>query len=276
MKHPYFVSLLVFLATAVATVAGTVVLWAPGASDKVATGVQTGGGIGAIALALIAVWLGSRRSRSGEERPHVRADHTSSPIGGDATGSTIVTGSEVTIVQSGATVLQGAVEGVSTGTAPTSDARHQLPPPPGDFTGRAAELDELMAKLGGGGATISGISGIQGMGGVGKTALALKLGEQLSGRYPDAQIYLDLKGASQQKALSTADAMAHVIRSFDRQAQIPEGEAELRGLYQSVLYEKRAILLMDNAADREQVEPLIPRSSCGSWSPPGSDSLCPV
>ena len=133
-----------------------------------------------------------------------------------------------------------------------------------------------MAKLGGGGATISGISGIQGMGGVGKTALALKLGEQLSGRYPDAQIYLDLKGASQQKALSTADAMAHVIRSFDRQAQIPEGEAELRGLYQSVLYEKRAILLMDNAADREQVEPLIPRSSCGSWSPPGSDSLCPV
>jgi hypothetical protein len=70
------------------------------------------------------------------------------------------------------------------------NALHQLPPPPRDFTGREAELAELMEKLEHGGVTISGL---QGLGGVGKTALALKLAEQIAPRYPNAQFYLDLK-----------------------------------------------------------------------------------
>jgi tetratricopeptide (TPR) repeat protein len=56
--------------------------------------------------------------------------------------------------------------------------------------------------------------------------------------------------------------MAHVVRSFDRRAAIPENEDEFRGLYLSVLSGKRALLLMDNARGREQVEPLIPPSGC--------------
>ncbi len=58
------------------------------------------------------------------------------------------------------------------------------------------------------------------------------------------------------------EAMAHVVRSFDRRAAIPENEDEFRGLYLSVLSGKRALLLMDNARGREQVEPLIPPSGC--------------
>ncbi len=135
---------------------------------------------------------------------------------------------------------------------------HQLPPPPRDFTGREAEIEELMQAFETGGVTISGL---QGQGGVGKTTLALKLAEKLKDRYPDAQFYFDLKGVSPQP-LSSADAMAHVIRAYHPTAKLPESEAELRATYNSVLHDQRALLLMDNAKDRDQVEPLIPPESC--------------
>ena len=137
---------------------------------------------------------------------------------------------------------------------PVAPSLHQLPRPPADFTGREAELTQLITAIEGGGATISGV---RGMGGVGKTVLALKLAEQLTPRYPDAQFYLDLRGTDPQP-LSSADAMAHVIRAYHPTARLPESEAELSGLYRSVLHDQRALLLMDNAAGREQVAPLIP------------------
>src|ERR1019366_7268663 len=92
---------------------------------------------------------------------------------------------------------------------PVVHALHQLPAPPRDFTGRAEELNELIEAVQKGGVTISGL---QGLGGVGKTALALKLAEQLTPRYPDAQFYLDLKGVSK-KPLTPKDAMEYVIRA---------------------------------------------------------------
>lgn len=144
-------------------------------------------------------------------------------------------------------------------TTPTINALHQLPSPPRDFTGRAQELSELMRALEQGGVTISGL---QGLGGVGKTTLALKLAQQLIPRYPDAQFYLDLKGTSK-TPLSAADAMAHVIRAYHPTAKLPEDEAELSAIYMSVLHNQRALLLMDNALDCNQVEPLIPPESCG-------------
>jgi len=136
---------------------------------------------------------------------------------------------------------------------PTIDPLHQLTAPPGDFTGRGAELDELLGNVRRG----ITISGVQGMGGVGKTVLALKLAEELKDNYPDAQFHLDLKGTSPDP-LSAADAMAHVIHGFSPDLKLPEDEGRLRGLYNSALHGKRVLLLMDNAANAEQVEPLIP------------------
>jgi tetratricopeptide (TPR) repeat protein len=130
----------------------------------------------------------------------------------------------------------------------------QLPPPPGDFTGREAELRELREAIEHGGVHISGL---QGQGGVGKTALALKLAAELAPRFPDAQIFLDLKGATE-KPLTAAEALAYIVRSFHPEAKLPEGENELRSLFCSVLHGKRVLLLMDNARDAKQVQPLIP------------------
>jgi tetratricopeptide (TPR) repeat protein len=136
---------------------------------------------------------------------------------------------------------------------------HQLPTPPADFTGRQEDLYFLRSRLAEGGT--GAIFGLRGMGGVGKTTLALKLAHELKPQFPDAQIYLDLKGVDPQP-LTAAQAMTHVIRSFHPEARLPESEAELAGMYRSLLDVKRVLLLMDNAAKKEQVEPLIPPSSC--------------
>jgi len=143
--------------------------------------------------------------------------------------------------------------------APPSTPRpFQLPPPPGDFTGREEELAALCQAIEQGGVTISGL---RGLGGIGKTVLALKLAEQITPRYPDAQIYLDLKGTGP-TPLTPGEAMAHVVRAYRPTERLPESEAELGGLYRSVLHGQRAVLLMDNAAGAAQVEPLIPPSAC--------------
>jgi tetratricopeptide (TPR) repeat protein len=162
-------------------------------------------------------------------------------------GRDIVGRDQITINQYGPSVA-----------AATALAPHQLPPPPRDFTGRKEELDELRAAIEKGGVTISGL---QGLGGVGKTALALKLADELKPRYPDAQFYLDLKGVSKEP-VHPKDVMGHVIRSCRPEVKLPENEAELAGMYQTVLHGKYAILLMDNAKDANQVKPLIPPASC--------------
>ncbi len=132
-------------------------------------------------------------------------------------------------------------------------ALHQLPRPPRNFTGRTRELDELQAQLDARGVTISAI---QGMGGIGKTALALVIAERWSERYPDGQFYLDLRGAG--TPLAPAEAMLHVIRSIDPARPLPKTDAEVASAYRSTLRGKRTLLLMDNAAGRQQVEPLLP------------------
>jgi tetratricopeptide (TPR) repeat protein len=164
-------------------------------------------------------------------------------IGGNAPGAIIVTGDGAQINQPAPVVLS---------------ALHEMPPPSRDFVGRKKEIKELLKALEKNGITISGL---QGMGGVGKTALALKLAEHLKPNYPDAQFYLDLKGASKQP-LTAAEALAHVIRAFHPEAKLPEEESRLRGLYLSLLEEKKVLLLMDNAATAAQIEPLIPPPTC--------------
>jgi hypothetical protein len=102
---------------------------------------------------------------------------------------------------------------------------------------------------------------LQGLGGVGKTALALKLADELKIGYLDTQIYLDLQGVGPHP-LKPADPLAHAIHAYRPEAKLQENEAELHGLYCSMLNGQRALLLMDNAKDAAQVQPLIPPQEC--------------
>jgi TIR domain len=141
----------------------------------------------------------------------------------------------------------------------------QLPPPPADFVGREFETTKLVNAVRKVGATALGVRGI---GGIGKTALALAVADILASDFPVGQIYLDLKGAQHKddspgiRPLTAAEAMDHVIRSFNPAAPTPTNDAEREGQYRTILNGKRVLLLMDNARNAQQVERLTPPAGC--------------
>ena len=155
------------------------------------------------------------------------------------------------------------------GKSKNPSTRHQLPSSPPNFTGRDEELAKLEKELTSAhklGANISGRhAGLQGMGGVGKTALATVLAHRLKDRYPDAQLYLNLRGADPEHRppVAAADAMQSIIHVFHPEAKLPEALDQLRPIYHGVLNEAgRVLLFLDNAADGAQVKPLLPPANC--------------
>ena len=140
-----------------------------------------------------------------------------------------------------------------------ADPLHTLKPPIADFVERA-ELAELLAMLAG--RRLINVT-VHGTRGVGKTEMARRLAVELKDRFPDAQIEIDLRGASP-NPLMPQQVMEQVIRAFHPEtAQLPEELADLRAIYLQVLDGQRALLLLDNARDKAQVEPLVPPPSCG-------------
>jgi tetratricopeptide (TPR) repeat protein len=136
---------------------------------------------------------------------------------------------------------------------------HQIPQAPPDFTGRDDELDELLTHFDSGVTVI----GLRGMGGVGKTALAFKLAEKLRDRYPDGQLMVELNGTGE-NPMKPSEAMAKVIHSYDSAVCLPDNDAAIGNLYRTFLDGRRSLLLLDNAADDQQVRPLLPLpKACG-------------
>lgn len=153
----------------------------------------------------------------------------------------------------------------------------QLPADLATFTGREEELARLIDAAtrrgdGGGGGEGDGantvvISAIEGMAGVGKTQLAIRAAHQLvrSGHFTDAQLHVNLRGFDPE--LPAADPSA-VLEAFLRQLgvlaqQIPEGVDERAAMYRDRLRHRSALILLDNAADEDQIRDLIPASpSC--------------
>jgi hypothetical protein len=144
-------------------------------------------------------------------------------------------------------------------TASHSSALHQLRAPVGDFVGRAQEIDQLVTALRRSGG--AAISGLRGMGGIGKTELAYVVANQLKPLFPDAQLVVNLRGAST-SSLSPEQALQTIIRAFQPEAKLPDELNELKGVYTSVLADKRALILADDAKDAAQVRPLLPPAGC--------------
>ncbi|GIH03914.1 SARP family transcriptional regulator [Rhizocola hellebori] len=133
----------------------------------------------------------------------------------------------------------------------------QLPPPVGYFTGRRAELAQLHDGLGQ--VDESQIALIAGQGGIGKTALAVYFAHQVKDRFPDGQIFLDLRGHDPMGALTASDALLHVLRSLSvTGSALPSDLDGQINLYRSLAAGRRLLIIADNASSVEQILPLVP------------------
>lgn len=150
-------------------------------------------------------------------------------------------------------------------TAAAVAARAQLPMDIREFTGREAELRYLYRMLlPAEGETAMAVSLITGMAGVGKTRLAVRMAHHLKRRfqYDDVQLYVDLRGHS--AGQGPADPGA-VLEAFIRLLGVPGSDIprdlEARAaMYRDRLDNRRAVVLLDNAANEQQVRPLLPGS----------------
>jgi transcriptional regulator with XRE-family HTH domain/tetratricopeptide (TPR) repeat protein len=135
----------------------------------------------------------------------------------------------------------------------------ELPRLVDDFTGRAAELvwmSELVYAESAPGAGVTGL--ITGSGGMGKTTLAIRAAHMLRPSFPGGVFFLDLFGMSPRPA-AAADALRLLLRALGvADEQIPEDVPGRASVYRSLLRDRHALVVLDNAGSEEQVRPLLP------------------
>jgi tetratricopeptide (TPR) repeat protein/transcriptional regulator with XRE-family HTH domain len=146
-------------------------------------------------------------------------------------------------------------------TAPTAAATRSLPRDIGGFTGREPELARLLGTLAStadGG--VAGIHAIDGMAGIGKTTFAVHAAHRLAGRFPDGQFFLPLHGhTAGQRPVDPADALASLLLTAGVPAQqIPPGLEARAGRWRDHVAGRSILLVLDDAAGHEQVQPLLP------------------
>lgn len=140
----------------------------------------------------------------------------------------------------------------------------QLPTAPRLFTGRVAEQASLTAAFGDGDEAAHGaqIAVIHGIAGAGKTWLALQWAHRHAGRFPDGQLWVNLRGFDpSEPPLDTQTALRTLLDALGvAPAAIPAAVPAQTGLYRSVAAGKKILLVLDNARDTRQVAPLLPGS----------------
>ncbi|SDH46403.1 NB-ARC domain-containing protein [Lentzea fradiae] len=149
---------------------------------------------------------------------------------------------------------------------PVGDAGHcvgrptpkALPPDVPFFVGRTrqqAELCGLLAPLGQAARTAA----ISGTAGVGKTALAVHWAHRVADRFPDGNLYIDLRGYDPASVMPAAEALASLLRGLGvRAANVPTEVSECAAWYRSLLADRKMLIVLDNARDTDHVRPLLP------------------
>ena len=165
-------------------------------------------------------------------------------------------------------VLRGTVPRSrrASGTPPTEAGRpmapRQLPAGVRHFVGRVQEQQTLSGLLDEAAAGDSAvvISAIGGTAGVGKTALALHWAHRAAGRFPDGQLYVNLRGFDTSgRVTSTAEALRGFLAALGVPAErLPPSQDAQTALYRSLLAGRRVLVVLDNVRDAEQVMPLLP------------------
>ena len=160
-----------------------------------------------------------------------------------------------------------AADTAAAGAMPAPTARvapAQLPAAVSSFVGRAEhlhQLDTLLKDEGGVAANAVVISALAGMAGVGKSALAVQWAHQAQERFPDGQLYVNLRGWAPGPPLRPIQALAGFLGALGVPAeQVPTEVEQAAGLYRTLLAGRRVLVVLDDAREVEQVRPLLPGS----------------
>lgn len=147
---------------------------------------------------------------------------------------------------------------------PRSVTPAQLPGDIAAFTGRRAELERLDALHHPGDdmnrSAGMRITAITGTAGVGKTSLALHWGHRAAAQFPDGALYLNLRGFDdQQPPIEPTDALRQLLGGLGTSINtIPASLDERAALFRSLLANRNALIVLDNARGSKQVRPLLP------------------
>jgi DNA-binding SARP family transcriptional activator len=137
----------------------------------------------------------------------------------------------------------------------------QMPASVGHFLGRDADLAALSAACPGPGDEPR-ILLVSGAGGLGKTALAVRWAHAAADRFPDGQIFVDLRGSVTDGALTPGAALGAVLLALGVPAeQLPVNVEERAALYRTRVHGQRLLLVADDAASVSQLLPLVPPTS---------------
>ncbi|WP_439661879.1 BTAD domain-containing putative transcriptional regulator [Lentzea sp. HUAS TT2] len=126
----------------------------------------------------------------------------------------------------------------------------QLPGVVRSFVGRDAELD-LLDEPG-------GLTVVHGVGGIGKTAMTLKWARAARDRFPDGDLYLNLRGFDPDAAPVEPAAAAEILLIGLGLEEIPANPEARFASLRTILHDRRLLLVLDNAASSRQVVPLLP------------------
>jgi DNA-binding SARP family transcriptional activator/tetratricopeptide (TPR) repeat protein len=145
---------------------------------------------------------------------------------------------------------------------------HQLPGDVRAFTGRTgelAEMDRVLAARDPGETSAPVIFAISGTAGAGKTALAVHWARRLLPRFPDGQLFVDLRGYDPDLTpVPPAEALAGFLRALGlAEPEIPADVTERTAAFRSMVAGRQMLIVLDNASSAEQVHGLLPGSpSC--------------
>ncbi|WP_103349403.1 tetratricopeptide repeat protein [Amycolatopsis sp. CA-128772] len=141
--------------------------------------------------------------------------------------------------------------------AADSGVPRQLPRDVRDFVSRTVELDRLDRALLG--AEPAGLTVVVGTAGVGKTALALRWAHRAVSRFPDGQLYVNLRGYDPGAPVTAEQALDRFLRALAvAPGRIPDDVEGKAALYRSLLAGRQVLVVLDNAAHIGQVRPLLP------------------
>ena len=162
------------------------------------------------------------------------------------------------------TAQPGSSSGLGDPVAAQRVVPRQLPAATRHFAGRAGALKALTELAAEAAETSQAtvISVIDGTAGIGKTTLALHFAHQAAGRFPDGQLYVNLRGFDPAgPPVTPEEALRLLLDALSvPAARIPAGLDAQAGLYRSLLAGQRMLVLLDNARDVDQVRPLLPAS----------------